>query len=79
MPWVEFEFTIPAFERAKTVHALDLAATVIGNLQIDVSKIESEWGLLYDWRFTANQFVLATSPARLTMTDFFFLTEPLRS
>jgi hypothetical protein len=29
MPWVGFETTIPAFERAKTVHALDLAATVI--------------------------------------------------
>jgi hypothetical protein len=30
MPWVEFEPTIPAFERAKTVHVLDRAATVIG-------------------------------------------------
>jgi hypothetical protein len=30
MPRVEFEPTIPAFERAKTVHALDRAATVIG-------------------------------------------------
>jgi hypothetical protein len=27
---VEFELTIPALERAKTVHALDRAATVIG-------------------------------------------------
>jgi hypothetical protein len=30
MPWVGFEPTIPVFERAKTVHALDRAATVIG-------------------------------------------------
>jgi hypothetical protein len=30
MPWVGFELTIPAFERAKTVHALDRAAIVIG-------------------------------------------------
>jgi hypothetical protein len=30
MPWVGFESTIPVFERAKTVHALDRAATVIG-------------------------------------------------
>jgi hypothetical protein len=30
MPSVGFEPTIPAFERAKTVHALDRAATVIG-------------------------------------------------
>jgi hypothetical protein len=29
MPSVEFEPTIPAFERAKTVHALDRAATAI--------------------------------------------------
>jgi hypothetical protein len=30
MPWVGFEPTIPAFERANTVHALDRAAAVIG-------------------------------------------------
>jgi hypothetical protein len=30
MPRVGFQPTIPAFERAKTVHALDRAATVIG-------------------------------------------------
>jgi hypothetical protein len=31
MPQVAFEPTIPVFERAKTIHALDRAATVIGN------------------------------------------------
>jgi hypothetical protein len=31
---------------------------------------ESE--LLYDWRFTANQFVLMTSPLRLTTSNFIF-------
>jgi hypothetical protein len=30
MPRVEFEPTIPVFERPKTVHALDSMATVIG-------------------------------------------------
>jgi hypothetical protein len=30
MPRVGFERTTPVFERAKTVHALDRAATVIG-------------------------------------------------
>jgi hypothetical protein len=30
MPRVGFEATIEVFERAKTVHALDIAATVIG-------------------------------------------------
>jgi hypothetical protein len=32
MPWVGFDPIIPVFERAKTVHALDRAATVIGSL-----------------------------------------------
>jgi hypothetical protein len=32
MPWAEIEPTIPAFERAKTVHTLDCAAAVIGTL-----------------------------------------------
>jgi hypothetical protein len=31
MPRVGFEHTIPAFERAKTFHALDRSATGIGN------------------------------------------------
>jgi hypothetical protein len=30
MPWVGFESTIPASERAKIFHALDRAATVSG-------------------------------------------------
>jgi hypothetical protein len=34
MPIVGFEPTIPAFERTKTVHALDRAATVIGFLEV---------------------------------------------
>jgi hypothetical protein len=32
---------------------------------------ESELALLYDWRFTANQFVL-TRPVRLTTSNFIF-------
>jgi hypothetical protein len=38
-PWlgVGFEPTIPAFEREKTVHALDSAATVIGPIWINIS------------------------------------------
>jgi hypothetical protein len=35
------------------------------------SKSKSKSKLLYDWRFTANQFVLASSPLRPT-TRFFF-------
>jgi hypothetical protein len=37
------------------------------------SESESESELLYDWRFTANQFVLAPSPLRITTRDFLFL------
>jgi hypothetical protein len=33
MPRVGFEPTVPVFERGKTVHALDRAATVIGLTQ----------------------------------------------
>jgi hypothetical protein len=38
MSWVRFETTIPAFERAKTVHALERAATVIGALRSHASQ-----------------------------------------
>jgi hypothetical protein len=41
-------------------------------------KTESISDLLYDWLFTANQFVLAPSPLRLTTTDYFSATELLR-
>jgi hypothetical protein len=34
MPWVEFEPTVPASERVKTVHALDRSATVLTPFQI---------------------------------------------
>jgi hypothetical protein len=34
MSRVGFEPTIPEFERAKTVHALGLEATVIGNYRV---------------------------------------------
>jgi hypothetical protein len=35
---VGFETTMPVFERAKTVHASDRAATVIGDLSNTVHK-----------------------------------------
>jgi hypothetical protein len=34
MPEVEFEPAVPVHEQAKTVHALDLVATVLGSLKI---------------------------------------------
>jgi hypothetical protein len=41
MPSVGFEPTIPMFKRAKTVHALDHAATMIGIYSILSSNIRS--------------------------------------
>jgi hypothetical protein len=55
MPQVGFEPTIPVFERAKTVHALDRAATVIGALvspfikSIDLSTSNSVFTVHYEW------------------------------
>jgi hypothetical protein len=43
MPWVGFEPTIPVFEQAKTFHASDRAATVIG-------LIWGEENILYTYR-----------------------------
>jgi hypothetical protein len=37
-----------------------------------LSLLQSESESLYDWRFTANQFVLATSPSRPTTIIFVF-------
>jgi hypothetical protein len=37
MPWVGFEPTVPASERAKTVHALDRSATVTDTRPYSVS------------------------------------------
>jgi hypothetical protein len=55
MPWVGFETTIPAFEQAEIVHALDRAATVIGlinlGMQIHILKrtellrMKMEWNI----------------------------------
>jgi hypothetical protein len=47
MPQMGFELTIPVFERAKTVHALDCAATVIGdNYNYDIKLIVSLYSSL---------------------------------
>jgi hypothetical protein len=42
MPRVGFEPMIPVFERAKTVHALDRAATVIGFILYTVKQNKQE-------------------------------------
>jgi hypothetical protein len=59
-----------------TVWRISRNSPLIANYHSGV-RVRSQIQLLYDWRFTANQFVLATSPLRLTTT--IFSTEPLRS
>jgi hypothetical protein len=39
---------------------------------------ESESELLYDWRLTAKQFVLSTSPLKPHDQNFYFATKHLR-
>jgi hypothetical protein len=57
MPWVGFEPTIPALKRAKTVHALDRASTVIGKLQLLTINLDTE--LDREWQHI---FFLSSSP-----------------
>jgi hypothetical protein len=47
MPQVGFEPTMPVLERAKTVYALDHAATVIGALQPKSDKLNCLRGFHY--------------------------------
>jgi hypothetical protein len=47
MPCVGFEPTIPAFERAKTVHVLDRVDTVIDSLNICNLQKYWNWNIIY--------------------------------
>jgi hypothetical protein len=46
MPWVGFEPTILAFEQAKTVHALDREANVVGYSQFGCINLISKINLI---------------------------------
>jgi hypothetical protein len=69
MPRVGFELTIPAFERGKTVHALDRAATVIGIYCEELTQIKiynatatelSTWRHPFHTHFTADKLFKTT-------------------
>jgi hypothetical protein len=64
MSWVRFEPTIPEFERAKSVHALDRAATVIG-ITIIHAYIYSPNNL--SAKVSVLVFQAATSPVSVTI------------
>jgi hypothetical protein len=51
MPSAEFEPTIPAFERAKSIHVLDRAATVIGKVGQKERRIIRDFQLEYQERY----------------------------
>jgi hypothetical protein len=51
MNWVRFEPMTPGSERAKTVHALDLSATVTGTSVISICNLHSIPIILYGLRF----------------------------
>jgi hypothetical protein len=53
MPRVGFEPTIPAFERAKTVHALDRAATLMPFYKL-TGRFKSEYSRQYERKFWGN-------------------------
>jgi hypothetical protein len=67
--WVPF--SSPSTARRATVEVFEPAST-----RGYGASLESESGseLLYDWRFTANHFVLAPSPLRIMTRDFLAIT-----
>jgi hypothetical protein len=71
MPRVGFEPTIPAFERAKTVHASDRAATVIGNYKCMRYKIKiyKDCGSSYNCTVMARCY---TKPLKISGRTFIF-------
>jgi hypothetical protein len=55
MPWVGFEPTTPAFEREKTVHALDRAATVIGCAWVCLTC--NMWWVVLEFYFNVHTYI----------------------
>jgi hypothetical protein len=50
----------------------ELTGSILTCLLLIWIQSQSESELLYNWRFTTYQFILATSPLRLTTRNFFF-------
>jgi hypothetical protein len=53
-----------------------LLASDFSQLQFLIDSTTAESELLYDWRFTASQFILAPSPLRVTTRDFLLQLNP---
>jgi hypothetical protein len=61
---------VDRYRRFGETYAASIFTQRLGCSSYFLATSESE--LLYDWRFTANQFVLATSPLRPTTSNFIF-------
>jgi hypothetical protein len=59
------------FRRLGSIQFLYSQAHILAGWRLKLDSSLSKSKLLYDWRFTANQFVLASSPLRLTTRNFF--------
>jgi hypothetical protein len=53
-----FQPTIPVFKWAKTFHALDSAATVIGSKIIKFQNAKNTLFKIHDWKFVGQQMSL---------------------
>jgi hypothetical protein len=56
MPLVGLEPTIPVIEQAKTVHALDRAATVIGSINISICYLNSLYTAHLLWEVDISKY-----------------------
>jgi hypothetical protein len=75
MLWVGFERTIPAFELAKTMHALDRSATVTGRFPISAIKYELLFSLKHSLKLKSIcsfNFILVLSYV-LDTVQFFYI------
>jgi hypothetical protein len=66
--WVSLAFNFVILRKKGTNAFITVS---FEKFSVNPLKTESESELLYDWRFTANPFILATSPLRLTTNIFF--------
>jgi hypothetical protein len=71
IPRVGFEPTKPASERAKTVHALDGAATVIGRF----SFTECKWTTYFNWIDVSENKVKSKVPDTEVLTGSFLMSK----
>jgi hypothetical protein len=69
--WSSIFFNSPAIFWKDVIGQCGRATSKTIHSSLNTSYAESESKLLYDWRFTANQFFLVPSPLRLTTRLFY--------